>query len=117
MNDPNETVLYVGLDEGSARVVVREGDVLAPGLTLKTILSVDGNGTTVFFLATVAGPSVKKNDVALCAVLPDSTIRILAREGDLVAGRPVTVLATLLECPAHWQRGAGGSGLPRSELD
>jgi hypothetical protein len=92
----NGTALYVGLDEGVARLAAREGDPLAPGLTLKTLLSVDGNGPTVFFLATVAGPTVKKNDVVLCAVQPDGTVQILTRKGDLVAGKAVTVLSTLV---------------------
>jgi hypothetical protein len=112
----NDTVLYVGLDEGAARLAAREGDVLATGLALKKILSVDGNGTTVFFLASVAGPLVKKNDVVLCAVLADSTVRILAREGDLVTDRPVTILATLIAmrgtlAEGRWRTGPAEIGV------
>jgi hypothetical protein len=79
-------------------------------------LSVDGNGTTVFFLATVSGLGVKKNDVVLCAVLPDSTVRVLAREGDLVTDRPVAILATLIAmrgtlAEGRWRTGPAEIGV------
>jgi hypothetical protein len=92
----NDTVLYVGLDTNSVRVAAREGEPLAPGLALKKILLVDGNGSAVFFLATVAGPTAKKNALVLCGIAEGVTCRCWHDRAILWRTLPVTVLGTLV---------------------
>ena len=112
----NDTVLYAGLGDGSVRVALREGDVIAGGATLKKLLAIDGNGATIFFRATLGGSALKSNDVALGAVLPDATVQLLAREGDLVGGKPITVVGTLLAvrgtlAEGRWRVGPAAIGV------
>jgi len=92
----NDTALYIGLVDGPATLVAREGSVIEGG-TLKTFLSVDGNGPAVFFRFKFGGPGVTaSNDVALGVALGDGSVRVLAREGNLVLGKPIAVLGTLI---------------------
>ncbi|HEX5177491.1 MAG TPA: Ig-like domain-containing protein, partial [Chthoniobacteraceae bacterium] len=92
----DDTALYVHLPDGSVQLAAREGGTLSPGLTLQKILSVDGNGPTIFFTAKVGGPAVGKNDVVLCGIVPGAQPQILVREGHLVGSRPVSVVGTLI---------------------
>ncbi|MHA3773562.1 DUF7453 family protein [Verrucomicrobiota bacterium sgz303538] len=114
----NDTVLYAGLGDGSVRVIAREGDVLNGGARLSRFLSVDGNGSAVFFLAKLAGNGVKgTNDIVLAAVPANATgAQVLVREGDLVNGKQVSVIGTLVASPGttaegRWRSGAESIGV------
>jgi hypothetical protein len=97
INSSNDTALYAGLEDGVMRIAAREGDVLPGGLTLKSFGAIDGNGSTIFFVAKLGGAS-SKNDMALIAALPEGGLRILVREGDGVGpnGTMVVSIATLI---------------------
>ncbi|MHA3775381.1 DUF7453 family protein [Verrucomicrobiota bacterium sgz303538] len=114
----NDTVLYAGLGDGSVRVIAREGDGLNGGARLSRFLSVDGNGSAVFFLAKLAGSGVKgTNDIVLAAVPANATgAQVLVREGDLVNGKQVSVIGTLVASPGttaegRWRSGAESIGV------
>jgi hypothetical protein len=92
----NDRALYIGLIDGPVALAAREGSGIA-GSTLKTFLSIDGNGPSVFFRFKFAGFGVNaSNDVALGVVLADGSVRVLAREGNLVLGKPIALLGTLI---------------------
>ncbi len=100
MTAKNDAVLIAGLDEGFPRVAAREGlplPGLPEGITVKSFGSIDGTGPVIFFFATLQGKTVNaKNDGALCAAYADGTVRVLAREGDSVDGKSITVLGSLV---------------------
>jgi hypothetical protein len=84
---------------------------------LKKFLSIDGNGATVFFRFKFNGPSVTAaNDIGLGAIMPDATFRLLAREGNVVQGKTVTLLGTLIGAKGtlaenRWRAGADAIGV------
>lgn len=76
----NDDVLLAGLTDGPVRVAAREGQELdsLPGVRIGKIGTFDGNGTTVFLVATLVGTGVTaKTDAALCAALSDGRVRLL----------------------------------------
>jgi hypothetical protein len=117
----NDTVLYVGLVDGPVVPGAREGDSVA-GASLKAFLSIDGNGATTFFRFKLAGSTVNAtNDIALGAVLSDGTLRLLAREGNVVQGKVVTTLGTLIGAQkslaeSRWRAGTDAIGVRLSLL-
>ena len=95
----NDTVLIGGIQTGTLSVLARSGDPIggAGGPKLKAFTAIDGNGTTVFFLATLTGTGVgPTTDTALLAVPPAAAARMLVREGDLINTKKVTTIATLV---------------------
>jgi hypothetical protein len=117
----NGTALYVGLIAGPVQLGARAGSTM-DGSTLKTFLSIDGNGATTFFRCKLSGPGVKSsNDVALGAVLGDGSVRVLTREGKVVGGKTIAVLGTLIGArgtlaESRWRAGQDAIGV-RLTLD
>jgi hypothetical protein len=112
----NDAVLLTGLNAGPVKIAVREGVDFGAvsGLSVKTFGTIDGapdaSGAT-FFLATLQGTGVTtKNDSALLAVLADGSVHVLAREGDMVNGKPISIISTLVGI-----RGALGEGRWRAD--
>lgn len=112
----NDAVLLTGLIAGPVKIAVREGVDFGPvlGLSVKTFGTIDGapaaTGAT-FFLATLQGTGVTtKNDSALLAVLADGSVKVLAREGDMVNGKPISIISTLVGI-----KGALGEGRWRAD--
>jgi hypothetical protein len=96
INQSNDTVLYVGLIDGPVALGAREGSVIG-GATLKAFLSLDGNGPAVFFRCKLGGVGVNaSNDIALGAVFGDGSVSVLAREGNVVFGKAIATLGTLI---------------------
>ncbi|MDB6152600.1 MAG: cell wall-binding protein, partial [Chthoniobacteraceae bacterium] len=99
----NDGILIAGLENGVLRIAAREGvplPGLPAGVTIKTFGSIDGNGPVTFFAATLQGTGItSKNDGALCVALTDGSVRILAQEGQLVDGKSVAVLGSLVGLP------------------
>ncbi|MES2570401.1 MAG: choice-of-anchor tandem repeat NxxGxxAF-containing protein, partial [Verrucomicrobiota bacterium] len=95
----NDTVLYTGLADGNLRIAARGGSSV-PGLPnafFRSIVAFDGNGSTVFFLATLAGKNIhSSNNVALFAALENGSVRLLARKGARLDNSTTTVLSTLV---------------------
>jgi hypothetical protein len=82
----DDTVLLAGLMDGPPRIAAREGLELTnqPSLAIKRFLSIDGTGSPgapIFFTALLRGNGVTAaDDLALCAALPDGSVRLLVRE-------------------------------------
>jgi hypothetical protein len=97
----NDAVLLAGLTDGPPRIAAREGAKLVeqPSLAIRQFLAIDGSGAPgapVFFTALLRGSSVTlADDLALCAALPDKTVRLLARKGQAVGEKKIAILATL----------------------
>jgi glucose/arabinose dehydrogenase len=93
------TVLLADLSVG-ARVAAQTGTAqtgLPTGVTIKRFGTIDGNGTIIFFLATLQGTGVTaKNATALCAALIDGSVKILARVGDPVGAKNIATISTLV---------------------
>jgi hypothetical protein len=112
----NDTVLYAGLDSGQMQIVATEGETLPGGSgRLKSFLSIDGNGSTVFFVAKLDGVS-PASDTALCAAIPEVGLRVLVREGDIVDGNSVAVIGTLVAskgtaAEGRWRADASAIGV------
>ena len=113
-----DCVLLGGLDS-APRIAAREGQAFAnaPALSIKSIGSFDGNGSVIFFLATLQGSGVATaSDLALCAALADGSVRLLVREGQDVNGATLTSFATLVGSPGtlaegRWRAGDDAFGI------
>ncbi|MDB6151890.1 MAG: hypothetical protein JWL90_343 [Chthoniobacteraceae bacterium] len=93
------TVLYTGIDSQNIKAAVRTGSPVPAleGVRFQSIGAFDGNGLTVFFLATLEGNHINRtNRVALCAAFEDGSSRVLARVGDSFGQSTITGLATLV---------------------
>ncbi|MES2697218.1 MAG: hypothetical protein V4773_27380, partial [Verrucomicrobiota bacterium] len=115
----NDQVLLGSLINGPVRIAVREGvtevDGL-PGVTVKTFLTIESSpnaGVPIFFRAMLqGGTTTTKDDMALCAALPDGTLRVLVREGQQLVpgGKKVTIIGTLVAAPASLGEGRWRAG-------
>jgi uncharacterized repeat protein (TIGR03803 family) len=121
----NDSALLAGLTAGPVRIAAREGQDLdgIPGVLLKSIGTFDGNGPTVFFLAALQGSGVSpSSDAALCAALSDGRVRVIAREGQAVNGKTVSIIGSLVGlkgtlAEGRWRAGADAIGTRVSFTD
>ena len=112
----NDCVLLAGLD-ATPRIAAREGQALSndANLRIKSFGTFDGDGSVIFFLATLQGTGVTSTtDLALCAARPDGTVRLLLREGQNTAG--IKTFSTLVGAPGslaegRWRAGDAAIGL------
>lgn len=117
ISDANKRALILGLVDGDLRIAIREGDLLPGGLKVKRFLTIDGNGDSVFLLVKLAGVGVTSaTDVALLAIGADGVVMMLTREGDVIEGQPIAVLASLVSVPgtvaeARWRSGDDAIGV------
>ena len=113
----NKRALILGLEDGDLRIGICEGDPVPGELKVKRFLTIDGNGDSVFLLAKLAGVGVTSaSDVALLTIGPDGAVMMLAREGDVIEGQPIAVLASLISVPgtgaeARWRSGDDAIGV------
>lgn len=120
----SDQTLFTGLMGGTAQPAVRRGQDIGGGVQLKSFLTLDGNGTTTFFSGTLKGTGVTPaNNQALFAVLPPGGImsapesgppatglRVLVRKGDMVLGKQVRTIATLVGQAGSLAEGRWRSG-------
>ncbi len=105
----NNVALVTGLIAGSPVVSVETGTVYTPksgsGVTVRSFGTIDGNGASTFFFASVqpVGSTTSKN--ALCATSAAGTMNVLVSAGDTVSGKPVTVIKTLVGAPGSLPMG------------
>ncbi len=96
----NSTLLLTGLASGWPSLSARTGTMqtgLPSGVTIKTFGALDARGTAAFFLATLQGTGITaKNNLALCASPGDGSVRVLVKKGDLVDGKTVSLIGTLV---------------------
>ena len=96
----NNVVLVSGLSTGTPEVAAQTGTAnaaLPAGVTIKSFGTIDGNGSAIFFLATLQGTGITaKTSLALCAALADGSVRVLASRGQSVGGKTVSILGTLV---------------------
>lgn len=100
ITSPNSVVLLTGLSTGSPKVAAQTGTPnpgLPAGVTIRSFLAFDGNGTKTFFMANLQGTGVTSaNSLALCTVLDNGNINLLARTGDMVNGKKISTIGTFL---------------------
>ena len=105
----NNVVLLRGLNAGVPQVAARTGTAnaaLPAGVTFKSFGTIDGNGSDIFFFATLQGTGVTPgNALALCAALADGSVKVLARVGDQVAGKKIATIGTLVGSTATLAEG------------
>jgi hypothetical protein len=94
------TTLVTNLDtsgvDGIAAARVNTPLTAPAGASIKSFLSFDGNGSTTFFTATLAGTGINaRNSTALFASTA-GTLNLLAQKGQSVNGKTVTGLTTLV---------------------
>ncbi len=110
-SDSDQT-LFTGLMTNTLLPAARRGQEIPghPGVKLKSFLTIDGTGDTTFFSATLKGTGVTtSNNVAIFATgpisgiasqpesgAPVSGLRALVRKGDIVFGKKVRTIATLV---------------------
>lgn len=95
----NDQVLFVGLNEGAPEPMVRKGQEVPglPGVRLKSFLTLDGNGDTTFFSGKLAGAGVNgSNSTAIFAASPTVGFKMMVRKGQMVDGKQVKIIATLV---------------------
>lgn len=96
----NNVVLVRGLASGSPHVAARIGTpnaALPNGVTIKSFGTIDGNGSGIFFNATLQGTNVTSlNAKALCVATKDGSVKVLARVGAVVNGRTIATIGTLV---------------------
>ena len=116
----DDDLLLGGLLAGPVKVAARENQPITGqtgDVRLKKIITFDGNGLDYFFLAQLQGSNVSaKTDMALCVASGDGTVRALVREGDMLGGKSVTTIATLVAMKAslaedRWRASANGFGV------
>ncbi len=115
----DDVVLVTGLSTGTPAFAAQNGVAnagLPAGVTIKSFLSIDGNGADTFFLATLQGAGVtSKNSRALIAVTGGG-LNLLARTGATVNGKTVSQLTTLTGSPhtladGRWRAGDATFGV------
>jgi hypothetical protein len=66
------------------------------GVSIHSFGSIDGNGSSIFFLATLQGSNITaKNSTALCAAISSGTVNVLLQKGDTIGGKTVSAITTL----------------------
>ena len=98
----DDAILLAGLTDGPVRLAAQTGKDLAnaAGITIKKFGAIDGNGSVIFFLATLQGAGVtSKTNLGLCAALADGSVRLLARKGQTIGSSTVKVIGTLAGVP------------------
>jgi len=94
----NNVFFFAGLSTNSPTLAARTGiqeTAMPLGVTVKSFVAIDGNGTDPFFLVTLQGTGVTAaNNLALC-VTDGGNVRILVRKGDLVGTEKISVISTL----------------------
>jgi len=100
INRGNDTVLIVGLKQGRPHVIAQTGAVpigMSPNAVIRSLVGIDGNGLTLFFLANMSDPANGPGSrVALCAALAVGGCRELMHVGDVVDGRQIAIIGTLV---------------------
>ncbi len=106
-----ESVLLAGLTEGPVRIAARTGTELTdlPGVTIKKFGTIDGNGSVIFFLATLNGGDLDGR-AALCAASPDGRVRVLVSVGESIGGSTVKTIATLVGVKGELPEGRWRAG-------
>ena len=116
----DSTVLLAGLDSGSPRVAAQTGVVetgLPAGVSIRKILSFDGQGADVFFLADLQGPGISASQsLALCVAPAAGGVKILASKGEAVNGKTISILGSLVGskgtlAASRWRVGDSAIGL------
>jgi hypothetical protein len=96
----NNVVLLAGLSTGTLRVAARTGTdnhALPSGVTLKSFGAIDGNGSAIFFLATLQGAGITgKNAAALCMALGDGSVKVQVQMAQIVGGKAIATIGTLV---------------------
>lgn len=95
----NDEVLFGGLMNGTPMPLARKGQEVPglPGVKLKSFLTLDGNGDTAFFSGKLAGAGVNgSSDTAIFAASPATGFKMMVRKGDMVGGKKVKIIATLV---------------------
>ncbi|MGB8167798.1 MAG: choice-of-anchor tandem repeat NxxGxxAF-containing protein [Chthoniobacteraceae bacterium] len=103
----NDEVLLAGLRGGPVRLAAREGQLTdIAGVFIKKFGTIDGNGTAIFFLATLQGDGITpKNNHALCSAPGDGSVHVLVLKNQLVNNQPVTTIGTLVGVPGTLAEG------------
>jgi hypothetical protein len=92
-------VLIGGVQTPPLRIIARTGEAIAGGggAVIKKFISLDGSGTSPFFLAQLSGTGVTaKNSTALAGAAGLAAAHILVRTDDTVGAAKVTILGTLV---------------------
>jgi len=92
-------VLLGGLTNGPATIIARKGQNVTGllNVTLKSIVRFDGAESNTFFLGTLqGGDTTAAKDSALCVAPGDGSVRVVMRESDLLGGRSVSTIGTLV---------------------
>lgn len=96
----DNVIMLTGLSTGSPKVAAQSGTFnagLPTDVTIRSFGAFDGQGSSVFFVATLQGPNLSaKSNPWLCQIRPDGRLQALTGQGQDMQGRTVATLATLV---------------------
>ena len=96
----NSAALISGLSSGAPRVVAQSGVAnigLPAGVTIKTFLTLDGDGANAFFLASLQGSEISAgSDIGLCSATAGGVLNILVRNTQKAGEQIVSRVTTLV---------------------
>ncbi len=115
----DDQVLFVGLKDSDPEPMVRKGQEIPglPGVKLKSFLTLDGNGDTTFFSGKLSGAGVNAgNNTAIFAAGTATGFKMMVRKGQMVGGKQVKIIATLVGtagtlAEGRWRGGPDSMGM------